>query len=107
MKLFTAVFFSLLPVAFAVESCHYYDSAKYGNVYGTCGNPQTCDDNEGYVVDNQCSGGDNNKCCIKRTCVAKTGWNGYCTTVAHCNAVGSMHISGKCPGGDNIQCCYD
>ncbi|KAL1838643.1 hypothetical protein VTJ49DRAFT_2450 [Mycothermus thermophilus] len=79
--------FSLPSVLAAGESCYYWDGAKFGNVYGTCGRPTDCVANMGYAVNNRCPGGQDNKCCIRRTCTNSRGQLGRCATVARCNAV--------------------
>ncbi|KAL2124978.1 hypothetical protein VTJ04DRAFT_1343 [Mycothermus thermophilus] len=100
--------FALPSVLAAGESCYYWDGAKYGNVYGTCGNPNTCIQNMGYWVADRCPGGSNNRCCIRRSCTTTTGLGGLCTTVDRC--IGSRgpghNQAGRCPGPSNVQCCY-
>ncbi|KAK5652025.1 hypothetical protein OQA88_10928 [Cercophora sp. LCS_1] len=91
------------------QQCVHWDGAKYGNLYGTCGVPSTCVANMGYTVLNRCSGGADNRCCIRQGCMASAsgGRAGRCTTVGRCNALGYRRQAGFCPGGSDIQCCWN
>ncbi|KAK4450544.1 hypothetical protein QBC34DRAFT_76188 [Podospora aff. communis PSN243] len=92
------------------QACYYWDGATYGNVEGICGNPSTCEANMGYTVVGRCSGGADNRCCIRRGCVAGAsgGRPGRCTTIGQCNSrPGFRRQAGYCPGPSDIQCCWN
>ncbi|KAH8880187.1 hypothetical protein GQ53DRAFT_849077 [Thozetella sp. PMI_491] len=90
------------------SSCDYGDPLAGTSTYSyteLCTTPSNCEENlGGYVVSNYCSGGSNNKCCIRSKCKSPYTADGCADTRYYvCN--GGSFISGYCPGPSTYQCC--
>ncbi|KAF2750551.1 hypothetical protein M011DRAFT_464345 [Sporormia fimetaria CBS 119925] len=92
---------------------HFPSLTKLQTYTGTCRAPADClDKYHGFIIDNRCSGGAYNKCCIQ-----KHGCNGASSFCSHqsgyygdfgksvCDWYGGKWLSGKCPGPTAIKCC--
>ncbi|KAF2692268.1 hypothetical protein K458DRAFT_398571 [Lentithecium fluviatile CBS 122367] len=107
MKLFALAYTCALALpSVLAESCSYWDDGV--TYHGTCGSPVSCNNAGNFYVDNQCSGGSNNKCCIEQACRGVAGWCLNSNTSAGknwCSLVGGHFVSNRCPGPDAVKCC--
>lgn len=66
--------------------------------------------NAGTIQIGQCTGGTDNRCCVKNGCGAQFGRYGSCEWTSNCKQKGSYWYSyaGMCPGPADFKCCvYD
>ncbi|KAF2750549.1 hypothetical protein M011DRAFT_464342 [Sporormia fimetaria CBS 119925] len=109
MKLSALITYLGAAALVTAESCTYWDSFGGGRTLkGRCTTRYGCANIGGFTVDNRCSGGSNNKCCLTHyNCndSSSTCLNTFGDGASLCNQMGGRWLSGKCPGPSNVKCC--
>ncbi|KAF2746392.1 hypothetical protein M011DRAFT_468487 [Sporormia fimetaria CBS 119925] len=107
---YLAPFLPLLVSLASAESCSYWSDFDKKTHRGYCTTPNACIDAHGFVVDDRCSGGSNNKCCLTYYCDGAGSLTGYCTNTNtrgrnECSRMRGTFRSNRCPGPTNVKCC--